>query len=354
MMIDVRKDIPLRFRFLEALFLGILRVIPLLGVVKRLRLYNQKKAEEFLLKRRQIQGRKGMTYAVDVQYDLSPEEFKKKYSSCSKPVLLKGVAKNWPCCKKWNFDFLQEKYGSQKFHIVAAEGFMTSEEKKHLNIEGESGGSPKLKNFLLSQQNNGVGNLRFCPIVEENTELINDLDKKWLSRMTSASMGVSYLSFISGKGKITNTHNAMTSFLFVMASGSKKWTLFPAAYYPVLNMPLHKKGYFYSEISPYNDENIKASVFEMVDRYTCLVEEGDVLYVPAWMFHHVENLEDSWGLSYRMSHLWSAIDSSLGLTLNRIFTSSPSFLQIVWHSFYGKPVSKRKKFLMQPKLFKNR
>jgi len=44
----------------------------------------------------------------EISYDdydnLNIEEFREKYEKMNKPVIIRGVTKNWPANNKWNFD----------------------------------------------------------------------------------------------------------------------------------------------------------------------------------------------------------------------------------------------------------
>lgn len=49
------------------------------------------------------------TIATEVT-DISYEYFKEKYFDTETPVLIKGLALNWPAIKKWNRNYLNEQF----------------------------------------------------------------------------------------------------------------------------------------------------------------------------------------------------------------------------------------------------
>jgi histone arginine demethylase JMJD6 len=49
--------------------------------------------------------------------NLSLEDFREKYEKKNIPVIIKGVAKNWPALSKWTFQSLYEKYKNAKVKV---------------------------------------------------------------------------------------------------------------------------------------------------------------------------------------------------------------------------------------------
>src|SRR6476661_846585 len=52
--------------------------------------------------------------AVDKVESISPEDFRKKYYDKMKPLIITGLAKEWPAYQKWNWDYFKEKLGDVK------------------------------------------------------------------------------------------------------------------------------------------------------------------------------------------------------------------------------------------------
>ena len=50
--------------------------------------------------------------------ELSYQEFMDKYEYGSKPVIIRGVADDWPARKEWKIKNLIQKYGDAKFKIA--------------------------------------------------------------------------------------------------------------------------------------------------------------------------------------------------------------------------------------------
>jgi hypothetical protein len=111
-------------------------------------------------------------------------------------------------------------------------------------------------------------------------------------------------------------------------------------------------GYNYSDVDINNPDLEKYPGVDNLDRYECTLKEGDILYVPAWMWHEVENLTHTWGVSYRFAHLSQTWRQSFTFTFKRYFLTSPSIFSIIYYSFFRSDVAKRKKNLLTPKIFR--
>src|ERR1700712_3699994 len=54
---------------------------------------------------------------VDRVEEISPEDFKNKYYLVKKPLIITGLAKEWPAYHKWNWDYLKKVVGNVRVGI---------------------------------------------------------------------------------------------------------------------------------------------------------------------------------------------------------------------------------------------
>jgi hypothetical protein len=55
---------------------------------------------------------------VDTVETISKEDFKKNYLDKRKPLIIKGLTKDWPAKKKWSTDYFKEIAGDINVKLV--------------------------------------------------------------------------------------------------------------------------------------------------------------------------------------------------------------------------------------------
>jgi|GEM_PF-1600078 lysine-specific demethylase 8 len=288
---------------------------------------------------------------VDRVQDLEEKNFIKNYLNKGLPVIFSGCANDWPCTMKWSLDFLKSQYPEEEFSLIDSTGLVeqeydqTKENQNPVFID-----KIKAKDFVDKTKAGEKPYLRFCPIMETHPELEQDLDQSWLKKMRRCFLGISYQSFIGPSGRKTPLHSETTAFFYVMADGEKKWTLYSPTVFPLLNPEAQGRGYNFSRFNLKDADESKYPGAKQLHRYECILKKGDILFVPAWMWHEVENITDGWGVSYRMTNLRGFLKHPVFVFI-RLFLTKPSFFEILYYSFFKSDIAKRKKNLLTPKIF---
>lgn len=347
-----KQDISLHYRFTYGLIFVLLHLFKRNKTLESLLNKIRNRIVISLKKRRQAQGLKsGETFQVERVKNLSQEDFQ-AYVRSGTPVIFESEALEWDCTKKWNLDYLEQKFGHLQIKIVSRNGLMRKSEKKGLAEQSEYSEELSIKEFVGDVKSGGKKYLRFSSLLETIEELKKDLNFDWLRKMRPPSIGASIHTFIGPKKSGTPLHAGMPGLLFVMAHGEKKWTIFPPYYFPLLGLEKKGTGYHFSDVDPERPDLKKYPGFDLLHRYTCHLKPGDVLYFPAWYFHSVENLTESWGIGYRFPYVRNILKSSVTLTFVRFFLSHPPFWKVIYYSFFKSDVDKRENLLLTPKISK--
>ena len=53
-------------------------------------------------------------HSIDTVENIQPADFKKNYYIPQKPLVITGLAKEWPAYKKWSWDYFKEIVGDKK------------------------------------------------------------------------------------------------------------------------------------------------------------------------------------------------------------------------------------------------
>jgi len=261
---------------------------------------------------------KAAFHDVDRRRDLDPEEFRARYLEPGIPVILEGAARDWECTRTWNLDFFRERYGRASVLLQELEG---------LSGLGVSGGEQRttLGEAIAEMQAGKATYVRFGSVVNDHPELQRMLDLDALGRLRNPrSMGgTGHVFFLGRTGTVTPLHAALPCNLFVMVHGRKRWTLYPAASTAALRPRSTRGQYYYSSFDYADPDTAHHPALPYLDGYRFELEQGDVLYNPPYMWHHVENLTDTIGVGHRFTHLKSAARASATLFLLRLLALDP-------------------------------
>lgn len=269
----------------------------------------------------------GTTFEVDRRTSLSPEEFHKEYFSRSRPVILSGAARNWPCCSKWTLDFFSVGLGEHDLLLMDSPGLTTREARNDHEFL-------PLKELVRDIRSGGDKYLRFSPLLHENPQLTRDLDMQWLAAMRGGkTFGNTYYMFMGGRGRKTLLHADQPCNLYVQVYGEKKWTMYLPEDSLALYPEVTNTAYVKSPVDIEHADATKYPLFRHARTFEAHLKPGDVLYVPPHVWHQVENLTDTIAVGYRFSSLAAAVRSSLAFSLVRILSTNPP----VWKTrAYGK------------------
>lgn len=351
---NIHTEVPFLNRHWSSIIYVLQSFFPESSLLENMRQKNTLMITRTLKKRLAKKGlTQGGTIEVDRRENLSKEDFAKYYLNRHLPVIFSNQAKDWPCTSKWNLEFLKDKMANVPISMYESAGLIEKEyDQTHgvqepIIIEETTG-----KNLAESLQAGSNKYLRFSSIMETETYLIDDLDHTWLRKMRHCFMGVGYQTFIGAAKRVTPIHAGSTAFFYVMADGEKKWTLFSASSSALLNPTPSGRVYNFTDVDINNPDLKKYPGFDLLTRYNCHLKKGDILFVPTWTWHEVENLTPSWGLSYRITSIRGFLRYPQYVMV-RIFLAKPSFFKMLWASVMSRKTTKDETSLITPSMIKD-
>lgn len=255
-----------------------------------------------------------------VSGDLDPGEFYEKYVKPGVPVVFERAARDWPCSKRWDFEFFRKNYGEEPVLLVSREA--SGEDSLQEAFERTTLGAI-IDN--LGQKNQRYA--RFSPLFEKHKELRQDVECDWMvSRMLGSlkKHEMRYLLFfLGGAGTKTGIHNAFHDNLLLQIQGKKRWWIWPTTHTPVFHPEANRSPYKSCDLDPQNPDLDKYPMYHHVDRYETTLEPTDVLYNPAYYWHCVENLTDSIAVGMRWANWPRALRSSPMLSALEFLNTKP-------------------------------
>lgn len=251
--------------------------------------------------------------SVDIVDDIEPDDFKKKYYDTMQPLIIKGLAKQWPAHSKWNWAYFKELVGSQKvalYNNVKSDAYTpinTADDYKTFGeyIDMISAGPAAWRIFLFN-------------IFDHAPQLIQDFT--WPENLMKGFVKKYPMLFTGGATSITHLHFDidLSHILHTQFIGRKRVLLFP--YEEQHN--LYRKPFEVLSLADFSNyyDNDKSKIdynkfpaLKNAKGFDVVLEDGDTLYMPAGYWHHMEYLESGFAMSLR------AMQNSVGGKLHGVW-----------------------------------
>jgi hypothetical protein len=244
--------------------------------------------------------------------ELTPDQSKdffSKYFYGTSPVIIRGAAKDSLCCKKWNIEYFKKRYGEMIITVKNEIGYNINEETFTTNLE----------DYLTNHYQDPYKYLSFFEILHQYPELLEDIPHQLFKELRGASnKGFHYHLFIGGPHSRSGIHSAMSANFFLMIEGRKRFRIFPRQCFPLLGIKTNQSLHNYSLINMDEDLPQEFSYYNRIPRWDFILEPGDFLFNPSWLFHCVNNLSTSIGLRCGLAHLKGSFKISTTQTINRL------------------------------------
>jgi hypothetical protein len=167
--------------------------------------------------------------------------------------------------------------------------------------------------------------VRFYSLLQRHPEFLDDLDLDWLRarRNPGFCLDQGCQLFIGNKSALpTPLHNANDANLFIQVAGRKHWRMYDRRYAFAIDPPPIRGEYRSQrngrEFDPFEPDFAAFPVFRHIPSWEAILEPGDVMWIPPFVWHAVRNLDDpTMALGYRflsprhcfkLSPLYSTLD----------------------------------------------
>lgn len=247
--------------------------------------------------------------AVDHVESISPVDFKSKYYDVKKPLVITGLAKQWPCYQKWNWDYFIDVVGDKE---VGVYNNVKSDAYTPINT---ADAYMKFGDYL-QQVKNGPLELRIFlfNIFQHAPQLVNDFG--WPDDLMKGFVKKFPMLFVGGQGSITHMHFDidMSHILHTQFMGKKRVLLFPFEE----QHKLYRKPWevlslanFANYYEQFDYHNFPAA--KLAKGYEVILDHGDTLFMPAGYWHHMEYIDSGFAMSLR------AMQNSVGGKLQGVW-----------------------------------
>ncbi|WP_455884927.1 cupin-like domain-containing protein [Pseudomonas spelaei] len=213
--------------------------------------------------------------------------FQKKYLMNEKPVILKGMGKDWPAIRRWSADFFRNTYGHVKVPVCY---YKTKQQELYKN----QAKIPLREYINLAEKNNFPDSNAELPYLggwiyhKEFPELLDDIDMtlpcfpdNWLYKLPP-SISISPTNLIIGYQHVSSplhTDSFFVNSVLTMIAGEKKARMVsPSHTFAVSNGQ-----------DLFNPETVNEVLDQGADIFEGAISAGDAFYIPPGWWHNVIN-----------------------------------------------------------------
>jgi hypothetical protein len=236
---------------------------------------------------------------IPVFENIDPKQFKDEFYATQKPVVMKGLAKEWPAYTRWNWEYFKRLVGDQKVGLYnniksdpytpinTADDYKTFGEYIDMIRKGPAG----WRIFLFN-------------IFDHAPGLTQDFN--WPDHLMKGFVKKYPMLFVGGASSITHMHFDidLSHILHTQFLGRKRVLLFPfneqhklyRKPWEVLSLA-DFSNYSSPEHSKIDYEQFPA--LKQANGFEAILEHGDTLFMPAGYWHHMEYLDSGVAMSLR-------------------------------------------------------
>ncbi|XP_027719001.1 bifunctional peptidase and arginyl-hydroxylase JMJD5 isoform X1 [Vombatus ursinus] len=226
----------------------------------------------------------------------SLEFFRKNYLVPQKPVILEGIANHWPCMKKWSLDYIQEIAGCRTVPVELGSKYTDEEWSQSLMTVNEF-----ISKYIVNKQND-IGYLAQHQLFDQIPELKQDIcipDYCCLGNGEEEDITIN--AWFGPAGTISPLHQDPQQNFLAQVLGRKYIQLYSPEesefLYPHETQLLHNT----SQVDVENPNLIKFPKFTKASYQSCILNPGQILFIPVKYWHYVRALD----ISFSVSFWWS-------------------------------------------------
>ena len=224
--------------------------------------------------------------------DLTPQQFFKNHYCANRPLMIRGIAKDWPALSLWSLDYFEQKLGDKDVEVQANRNTSRDYEmykdkftqrmpfSQFISLlrNTESG-----NDVYLTAYNTGLNGESLAPLWE---------DVGTLEPYLKPSRGGSFF-WIGPKGTLTPFHHDLMNIFLMQVVGRKRVVMAPSFEIARMRNDRHCFSQWANDPKAAAQKGPNAPFLNEI-----IIEPGDALFLPVGWWHFVESLDLSFSLSF--------------------------------------------------------
>lgn len=220
---------------------------------------------------------------------ITREEFQREFYKPQKPVVLRGLWKQYPAYTKWTMDFFKQTMGNIE---VGLYGNRKEDLSKTLQVPNAVMRFDEYLN-LIEREPTDL-RLFLFPVFKHKPELLKDFD---YPKIASGYIKIPFM-FFGPSNSIVRMHQDidMSNVFLTQFHGRKRVVLFAPDQSELLyRLPFN----VHSTVDVDHPDYDSYPGLNYVKGMSTVIEHGDTIFMPSGYWHHIEYLDGGFGLSVR-------------------------------------------------------
>lgn len=218
-------------------------------------------------------------------------EFERRFVSTRTPVVLTGLISEWPALRSWSTEYFARKWSDENVASLATrDGVLDIDERRTAVFSKIRFGEQ------LEVLRTGRPSQRYVTAPTERMPA--DFQRDVVTpRYCEGATHLRSRFWLARAGTVTPLHRDLPHNLSAQVFGRKRWLLYPpsAAVYPC--RPWSRAPNF-ARVDPEAPDLQRFPLFADARPASCVLEPGEVLFIPHLWWHHVRSLDDNAAVNF--------------------------------------------------------
>lgn len=240
---------------------------------------------------------------IDVIENPSPSDFE-SFLEAQRPVVVKGVVERWPAYERWTLEYMREHLAHRRLRVQESK---TGELRLHVSHVRRITGATL---FDAHASEDAAQRERYLAtqvrVIDEAPSLLDDI--AW-PRFLPLGKVWQLCLWIAAQRTRTSLHwDGLPAMLAVVTGRKDFWLLPPEAYEHVYPNPLSDRPFVnWSSVDCFDPDLEAFPKYANVQPARVRLGPGDMIFVPPYWWHYVQNVETSMALRFE----FDGVDSPL-------------------------------------------
>jgi hypothetical protein len=222
------------------------------------------------------------------------EVFRRDYLEAARPVIITGLIDDWPARRQWSFDYFEQRFGDRRLTSVPLENGKAAYGRGPRGVPYQT---VRFRDYLSMIRTAGSADRAVVFSVEEELpELLDDVARPPYCTEAGWFRSRFWFSPPDARGAL---HRDLPENLYAQVIGHKEWLIYDrretARMYS--NPPWSALPHF-SRVDAVDPDLTRFPRFAGTHPFHCVLEPGDVLFLPSRWWHQARSLDCSVSINF--------------------------------------------------------